>query len=475
MSKELDEMSKELQGYQIRCAEQEDIIEMLEHEIERLNNSLWSVQAENRKLAVMLISKSTVTPNPQSETPNNNKEDDNEKNESSAESDKDESTPPEEMETSCVEEECPSPQEPEGSNKFDKNNLIQKQDNKPEFKNYQEKVAYECQEFLKKYTFTSFYNEISLDIMGQDAELKKMLAVIYNYIHTLSRGEKPEYCSTVVLTAPSGNGKTALFKSLKTFFASEIPSLICSRKDASKLVPEGYKGTVVTTILSDFAPYQKWDIDQRFGFLWLDEFDKIRFNHDSGPQVQNQLLTYLDGHVEKHGNTMVDTNYIFWVAAGSFNEVRKKKKRAAEKPIGFTSEEKPYDAFDVITREDILQIFSYEVVGRFNLIVNFKRLTRDSVVRIIAKTLEDVCARLRVEAVLSEDYVGVLTKSANSEFGCRQIYSTLFEVCLQAYIEILQNFGIDERPLVVIEGPENFTILDEFVAGEIEYENTEEG
>lgn len=417
MNKNLQILQEELREYQMRCAKQEGIIAKQELKIAQLNNAITLIQEEKQKLAEEIL----------------------------------------EQRLSKSDEVILTSRDKEFNER-------------PKFKTYKEKVTYECQEFLKTYSFNGFYEKISKDILGQEIGLKRILALIYNYVYTLSLGEKPECCNTVMLTAPSGNGKTALFKSLKEFFKAEIPSLVCSRKDASKLVPEGYKGTVVRTVLLDFMSCSNRSTEQMYGFLWLDEFDKIKFNHDAGPQVQNQLLTYMDGYAEKNDNTMIDTGYIFWVAAGSFNEVRKKKKHDAEKTIGFSSREKHYDTFDEITREDMLQIFSYETIGRFNLIVNFRRLTRDSISCIIAKTMEEIRNRLRIDAILSEDYINVLVKSANSEFGCRLIYSTLFETCLQAYIEILQTYGADGNPLVVIEGPEAYKILDDFTAQQIEME-----
>lgn len=489
MSKKLDE----LQGYEIRCAEQEDIIEMLEREIERLNKSLWSVQAENRRLAVMLISQPPTKPTQTPADPNNNKEDDNKKNESSAKSDKDESTLSEETpsdETKNTEhgdktdedvcpyendEECPfvDAEDCPYINEDDP----PKEEERPKPKTYKEKLVYECKEFLEKYSFSAFFKAISMDIIGQEEGLKRLLAVLYNFLYTLSLGETPERCSTALLTAPSGNGKSALFKALKEFFEAEIPSLVCSRKDASRLTPEGYRGTTVNNILSEFAPYHKFDLQQRYGILWLDEFDKVKFNRDTGgPQVQAQLLAFMDGHTEKIGNTAVDTRGIFWVCAGSFNEVREKKKQKAEKTMGFVAQEKAYDTYDDITREDVLKLFSHETVGRFNLIVNFKKLSEMAIIRIIAKTLGEISKDIRVDAVLGEDYMNVLVREANSGFGCRQIYNTLYETCLQAFISIMQDgiYGIDEMPLIVIEGPNDFTILDEAVGDQIKYETCEE-
>lgn len=350
-----------------------------------------------------------------------------------------------------------------------------KEEEKP--KTYKEKLIYECKEFIKHYSFSAFFKAISVDIIGQEEGLKRLLAVLYNFLYTLSLGETPERCNTALLTAPSGNGKSALFKALKEFFEAEIPSLVCSRKDASRLTPEGYRGTTVNNILSEFAPYHKFDLQQRYGILWLDEFDKVKFNRDTGgPQVQAQLLAFMDGHTEKVGNTTVDTRGVFWVCAGSFNEVREKKKKNAEKRAGFVNEDKNYDVFNDLTREDILTLFSHETVGRFNLIVNFKKLSEMAIVKIIAKTLGEISKDIRVDAVLDEDYMNVLVREANSGFGCRQIYSSLYETCLQAFISIMQDgiYGIDELPLIVIEGPNDFTILGEDVGDQIEYENIEE-
>ena len=485
MSKKLDELQQELQGYEIRCAEQEDIIEMLEREIERLNKSLWAVQAENRRLAVMLISQPPVQTG-QAPVEPKNKEDDNKKNESSAtpestsseETPSDENKKPENSNKQNDEDECPftdddCPYTEDDCPFINDEDLPKEKEEKPKPMTYKEKLVCECTEFIEQYSFLEFYKVISHEILGQEDGLKRLLAVIYNYLYTLSLGETPERCNTALLTAPSGNGKSALFKALKEFFAIEIPSLICSRKDASRLTPEGYRGVNTNSILADFAPFNRMDPQMRYGILWLDEFDKLKFNSDGGgPLVQNQLLTFMDGHTEKFGNVMIDTRNIFWVAAGSFNEVRQKKQMKAEKTIGFVNDEKNFDVFDDMSRDDILQVFSYETVGRFNLIVNFKRLSREAIIKVIAKSLDEIGQDLRVDAVVSEEYVDTLVRTAaNSEFGCRKIYSTLYETCLQAFIDTLQSgiYGIDEMPLIIIEGENDFSVIDMDVAERMEF------
>ncbi len=206
----------------------------------------------------------------------------------------------------------------------------------------------------------------------------------------------------------------------------------------------------------------------------MDEFDKIRFNVDSGgPQVQHQLLTYMDGFVEKYGDTTIDSQFVFWIASGSFNEIRKAKKKQSQKSIGFVNSEKSYDSFDDITREDMSKIFSYETIGRFTLVVSFNRLSKEAVTNIILKMLEEIYRDLHLDTIVSKEYINTLAKSANTEFGCRNLYSTLYETCLKAYIDILQGgvYGIDDLPAVILEGPDDYSIVDEFVAEQIRHED----
>lgn len=454
-SKELQELHK----YQIQCAEQEGLIEFLEKEIKRLTTALSHAQAHNRRLTIMLLEQPAA---PKQSSAKTKKEDENK----------------EPNDTTGTEEAPPPTDDSSGKTSDDTEELFDFEkfpfpldDAAPSFKTYKEQVAYECQEFLKKYSFPAFYNEISKEIIGQEDGLRKILAVIYNYIHTLALGERPEKCTAVILTAPSGNGKSALYKSLSTFLKTAIPCLVCSRKDASRLVPSGYRGQTVNSVLADFGPNEKHRNEQKFGILWLDEFDKIRFNNDGGPQVENQLLTYMDGITERYGDVTFDTQYLFWIASGSFNEVRQKKKLQADKTIGFVSSGESYDAFDVITREDMLQIFSHETIGRFTLIVSFNRLSEEAVTCVIIKMLEEIYRDLHLDTLISKEYIDVLVKEANSEFGCRDLYNTLYETCLKAYIEILQGgvYGIDDDPTVILEGPNDYTIIDEIVAEQIRY------
>jgi len=456
-SKELQELHK----YQIQCAEQEGLIELLEKEIKRLTTALSHAQAHNRRLTIMLLEQPAA---PKQSSAKTKKEDENkEPNDTTG---TEETSPPVDDNSSRASDDTEEP--------FDIEKFPFPLDGAaPSFKTYKEQVEYECQEFLKKYSFPDFYNEISKEIIGQEDGLKKMLAVIYNYIHTLALGERPEKCTAVILTAPSGNGKSALYKSLSTFLKTAIPCLVCSRKDASRLVPAGYRGQTVNSVLADFGPNEKHRNEQKFGILWLDEFDKIRFNNDGGPQVENQLLTYMDGITERYGDVTFDTQYLFWIASGSFNETRQKKMQQTNQTIGFVRSGKTYDAFDEITREDMLKVFSFEMIGRFRLIVSFNRLSEEAIICVIMKMLEDIYKDLHLDTMVSQEYIDILIEDANTEFGCRKIYSTLYETCLKAYIEILQGgvYGIDDHPTVIIEGPDDYTIIDEVIADQIRYDD----
>jgi len=461
----MSEESKELHKYQIQCAEQQELIELLEREIERLKNDLKAIHTHNQRLTAMLL-KQTPFPEAQNQSVQDiPKKEEKENQEPDDAPGTEEISPPEDDNS---DEDSDDDEEPFD---FDKHPFPESSASK--HKSYKEQIAYECQEFLKKYPFPAFYNEISKDIIGQESGLTKILAVIYNYIHTLASGERPEKCTAVMLTAPSGNGKSALFKSLSEFFKTALPSLVCSRKDAGRLVPSGYRGPTVNSVLSDFISFGEYRGEQKIGILWLDEFDKIRFNQEGGPQVQNQLLTYMDGLVEQLSDTSVDTRYIFWIASGSFNDVRQKKKQQADNTIGFVNSGKTYDAFDEITREDMLQIFSFETIGRFTLVVSFNRLSKEAITCVIMKMLEDIYKDLHLDTIVSQEYIGRLIEEANSEFGCRKLYSTLYETCLKAYIDILQGgvYGIDEHPTVLLEGPDDYTILDEVIADQIRYDD----
>ncbi len=256
MSKE----SKELHDYQIRCAEQESLIELLEKEVKRLNLSLKLAKDRNRRLTTMLVG-----PNPFTEKPVHPASDTQGGEEKNVEPNiPSNTTEGNSSEDSNSGENQDKEEEPFDIDKFSPpGNEISPH----KFKSYKEQITFECREFLKNYSFPDFYKEIAKDIIGQENGLTKLLAVIYNYIRTLSLGERPEKCNTVILTAPSGNGKSALFKSLAAFFETTISSLVCSRKDASRLVPSGYRGTTVNTVMSDFLSHDEYIDEQRYGFL----------------------------------------------------------------------------------------------------------------------------------------------------------------------------------------------------------------
>ena len=151
MNKEAEALLKQLRECEIKCAEQQDLIKLLEGELKSLNGMLNAAREENRKLAAILVSQSSNVPKPDAP---NNKEDDNTKNESSAKS------------ASVEDDECPFADVEDSSKKTTKS----KPKAKP--KGYKEKLVYECADFLERYSFKAFYNEIAKSIIGQEAELK---------------------------------------------------------------------------------------------------------------------------------------------------------------------------------------------------------------------------------------------------------------------------------------------------------------
>ncbi|MCR4674604.1 MAG: AAA family ATPase [Lachnospiraceae bacterium] len=328
------------------------------------------------------------------------------------------------------------------------------------------RLEYQIQEWLKHTSFSEFYVAIEARVMGQK-NLRIVLGNVYNYLYNVANNLPVR--NNMILSAPSGCGKTETYRALRDYFKEEIPKLKIHICDVSQVTVTGFRGNEPSTILLPFLKkggMQNAEEDT-FGIVFMDEFDKklMPIYSSSGDnvnrEVQANLLTIIEGGIftSKEGN--VNTEKLMFVGLGSFDEFRENTEQS-ENPIGLgkldewekCSEQK--DHYRSIDRESMVEAGgSNELIGRFPYIVSYDRLEEDAIRRIILKSASEVekCFDLK-KLVLKEGMMDYLIKQANSKFGCRQIENTIRNIVLENYTDALFKKEENKELTIYLDGPD---------------------
>ena len=189
----------------------------------------------------------------------------------------------------------------------------------------------------------------------------------------------------------------------------------CYIADATTLTQAGYVGDDVESILCGLVRSSKWNIKlAECGMVVIDEVDKIakrganvHISRDVvGEGVQQALLKMVEG--DKVGIPpaegrkrpdqqliYIDTTNILFVGSGAFvgmDDII--RERMNVKQIGFMSDAKKKDIIK-FTDENVYEFMSHEdlrefgmipeFIGRFPVITNVNKLTKDEMLRIITE------------------------------------------------------------------------------------------
>ena len=108
--------------------------------------------------------------------------------------------------------------------------------------------------------------------------------------------------------------------------------------------------------------------------------------------------------------------------------------------MGFGSEnEGGVEHYTPITKQDMIELgASYELIGRFPLLVNFQKLSERAIFQIIDKTIWELRKKFHIFIQVDLKFREKIFEQANSEYGCRQITSMLTEAVMPAFVEALK-------------------------------------
>ena len=242
------------------------------------------------------------------------------------------------------------------------------------------------------------------NVIGQEeAKIALSVSIVNHYKRMLY--ETTNYTqldkSNLIITGPSGSGKSLLIKTISKFLNVPFVSI-----DATTLTEAGYIGENVDTIISRLLANADGDIEAaQQGIVFIDEIDKIATGktrsstsdkHVSG--VQAALLKMVEGSIVRIPSPSikksfipqlveVDTTNILFICGGAFeglNEIvinRLKKKSGmgfTDAPINNKTLETEYSTEDFIEYGIIP-----EFIGRFPLHTYTTALSTEELIKVL--------------------------------------------------------------------------------------------
>jgi ATP-dependent protease Clp ATPase subunit len=332
-------------------------------------------------------------------------------------------------------------------------------------------------DFIRKTSFRAFYDAVRLNIIGQDNELAMACSNVYRYMQALAKGEV--YKRNFIITAPSGTGKTQFYRELKRILSPYIAVIII---DSSTITPSGFKGRNVSDVFKELFCSQS---EEGEALIFLDEIDKIIAPSYSSEgtningAVQASLLTFIEGTSStlskidngKKIEKKLDTGRSLIVGLGAFQNIRNRKKQLAnpKKTLGFAIERDETERdipdgqglYSILEYQDIIQYgASEELMGRFNQIINFRKIDDDAYLRIIYNYVANMAdlpenCRVRITNEGAKDFL----RFAGSEMGIREIHRRLDNTIQQEVIKLMLNDDADSFTSITINGYMNtFTV-----------------
>ena len=277
-------------------------------------------------------------------------------------------------------------------------------------------------------------------LIGQGSETKKLVYSFYEYFKSIAEGN-PYAARNIMLTAPSGCGKTEVYRIIRDFCKEYDIPVPVMQFDLSLFTESGYKGKDIDIIEGEIA--EKSENLGGAAICFLDEADKKCIpSYDSkgvnnNAALQSNLLTLVEGHEVKPG---INTGRTMFVFMGAFQDVRNKK-QARENALSeleycMYGKEKDNRNDALYTDININEIVEYgmieELAGRISQVVNLHRLSDKDMGVLLKEKTKELSEELGVKIELTEEALNSFFDVSYSCFGIRN------------QVNILRNLATDK-------------------------------
>jgi ATP-dependent Clp protease ATP-binding subunit ClpX len=266
--------------------------------------------------------------------------------------------------------------------------------------------------------------DMSLDVIGQDQALQDMSVAIFK--HLIEHSSR-----NVLMIGNSGTGKTTIMRSVERFFsqtegfekystiirinANLVADLAISGKQTNIVMDR--LARQATNILGKKADLETMQTYVSHGIVCVDEVDKIRSVVGGEPNVkgivaQDSLLTlmenenvqvelpYFEAGSWQSLTTTINTEHVFFVAGGAFEELydqvynRVAKKSGSDKfwrleprADGSLDRRFIFNLASYMTQEDMFQYgMTPQFLSRFDSVVMLADLSAPNLARIFGNT-----------------------------------------------------------------------------------------
>lgn len=315
--------------------------------------------------------------------------------------------------------------------------------------------------FAVKYSLDQMYGYCKSRIIGQDQQLKKALYLIDKFVVDMSLGEETAPAS-FFLTAPSGSGKTELYRSVKEFFRRRNVPVPVVNIDMTQITPAGYKGDSIG-IIADSISHERSFCNNRCAICFLDEADKKLMpapgdgETDFNAATQASLLRMLEGTIiagEMDSRARVDTSKVLFILMGSFQEVRDRRCETRSSCVGFGTRvpsEEVRDFSDDVTLDDMIEAgMLEEIAGRVSRVINFRPIGRAEMRLLLQDKAQKLGAERNAEIILTERAIEELLPLCYTRLGIRKPVNLISELADDAIAEAAFTGQLDENGINVV-------------------------
>ena len=320
-------------------------------------------------------------------------------------------------------------------------------------------------DFLENHNFEEMLHFMQERITGQP-ELPKVVAGIYQYLDCTAHGKTCK--SNILISAPSGCGKTETFRALRDYLGKHLKGFPVTQVDMTSITEEGFKGKDTADVVAELRG--KGD-GTGIGIVFMDEFDKKLIpsytsqGNNVNAAIQSQLLTLIEGRTILFKEDEIDTTNTLFIGLGSFDECRKRREKKTG-GLGFGAEAsiEQSDHYHEISRDEMIELgASYELLGRFQILANYYRLSESALDKLIDKYQENAISTLGVRLVIMPQMRAELHALANGRYGCRMLENTIMDRAMELLPELLSKKDGKWRYVMVLDSDGKSQIVNKWI------------